>query len=548
MGVGQGSALSPILSTLYLSPLFYIIEKRFKNLNLPIFTLSFVDNDLFIVQNKSISISNSHLFCSYNILSKLLGSFGLIIEHSKTEIFHFNRSHGPFNPPPLNLSPLGGSILRPKESWRYLGFIFDRKLSFYKHIDHYANKAMSTVKCMKLLGNSSRGISLVQKHLLYRYCTLPIALYGFQLWFYNKAPILYHMKILNKMQRRAAIWILGAFKTSPTEGIKAITGLIPIKFHLQKIAKRSLIQPFKLPDNHILKNLMNNDPPSTKTTNSHNIGSLTNRQWSLTKGFIIDSTNKSYGIFPSFSPLDPEFSPGSQISDNFSNRFSFNLVNKKEKNRNKIRSQELDDMVLRYSSDPHAALIIMDASIKNDIATSISHIHSANRPLIKTVHHASFVTSTEAELFAIRCGINQACSIGNVSKIVVVTDSIHTAKKIFDYGSHPFQIHSAAIFSKLRSFFSSKDSNSIEFWECPSKLRWKFHHDVNRDSKALAVTPSYLTKLSWDFCKKSDCNDLSKLWKMTFQVLDGKGNQFLDLLDDDLNIIELSYARGGHWL
>ena len=232
VGVGQGSALSPILSTLYLSPLIYIIEKRFKNLKLPTSILSFVDDGLFIVQNKSFSISNSHLFCSYNILSNLLDSFGLIIEHSKTEIFHFNRSHGPFNPPPLDLSPLVGPILRPKDSWRYLGFIFNWKLSFHKYIDHYANKAISAVKCMKLLGNSSWGINPLQKHLLYRCCALPIAMYGVQLWFYNKAPLSYHMKILNKMQRRAAIWILGAFKTSPIEGIEALVGLIPIRFHL----------------------------------------------------------------------------------------------------------------------------------------------------------------------------------------------------------------------------------------------------------------------------------------------------------------------------
>ena len=113
-----------------------------KNLNLPISILLFVDDDLFIVQNKSLNISNSNLFCSYNILSKLLDSFGLIIEHSKTEIFHFNRSHGPFNPPPLDLSPLGDPILKPKESWRYLGFIFDWKLSFHNYIDHYTNKAL----------------------------------------------------------------------------------------------------------------------------------------------------------------------------------------------------------------------------------------------------------------------------------------------------------------------------------------------------------------------------------------------------------------------
>ena len=155
VGVSQGSALSPILSSLYLSPLLYILEKRFKNLKIPISILSFVDDSLFITQDKSLNISNLHLFCSYNILSKLLDSFGLVIEHSKTEIFHFSRSQGVFNPPPFDLSPLGGPILQPKDLWKYLGFIFDRKLSFHKHIDHYANKAISMVKCMKLLGNSS---------------------------------------------------------------------------------------------------------------------------------------------------------------------------------------------------------------------------------------------------------------------------------------------------------------------------------------------------------------------------------------------------------
>ena len=105
---------------------------------------------------------------------------------------------------------------------------------------------------MKLLGNSSRGISPLQKQLLYRYCVLPIVLYGFQLWFYNKALLLYHMKILDKMQRRATIWILGVFKTLPIKGIKAIAGIIPIRFHLQKITKRLQIRPFKLPTNHIL--------------------------------------------------------------------------------------------------------------------------------------------------------------------------------------------------------------------------------------------------------------------------------------------------------
>ena len=94
------------------------------------------------------------------------------------------------------------------------------------------------VKCMKLLGNLSRDINPMQKHLLHRCCILLIALYSFQLWFYNKAPLLHYMKTLDKMQRRATIWILDAFKTLPSEGLKAIAGLVPIKSHLQKLAGR----------------------------------------------------------------------------------------------------------------------------------------------------------------------------------------------------------------------------------------------------------------------------------------------------------------------
>jgi len=49
----------------------------------------------------------------------------------------------------------------------------------------------------------------------------------------------YHLKILGKMQRRAAIWILGAFKTSTSYGIEALAGLIPINLHLQNLGGRS---------------------------------------------------------------------------------------------------------------------------------------------------------------------------------------------------------------------------------------------------------------------------------------------------------------------
>ena len=205
VGVGQGSALSPILSALYLVPFLHILEKHLKNLDLQISLLSFVDDSLLITQSKSFVTSNAHLFCSYNIAFNLLTKFGLYIEQLKTEVFHFSRVYSTFNSPLLNLSPLGDPTLSPKPSWHYLGFIFDRKLSFYNHIDFYANKAISMIKYMKILGNSTRGLNPCQKQLLYRCCAMPIILYSFQLWYYNKAPLLYLLRVMNKMQRRAVL-------------------------------------------------------------------------------------------------------------------------------------------------------------------------------------------------------------------------------------------------------------------------------------------------------------------------------------------------------
>jgi len=112
--VGQRSALSSILWALYLLPFLYILEKHLKNLKIPVSIISFIDDGLFVSQNKLFEIFNSRLFCSYNIITNLLDKFGLIVEHSKTEVFHFSRLYGPFNPLSLDLSPLSGLTPTPK--------------------------------------------------------------------------------------------------------------------------------------------------------------------------------------------------------------------------------------------------------------------------------------------------------------------------------------------------------------------------------------------------------------------------------------------------
>jgi len=109
-------------------------------------------------------------------------------------------------------------------------------------------------------------------------------------------------------------------------------------------------------------------------------------------------------------------------------------------------------------------------------------------------------------------------------------------------------VHSIAVAKDLRTFFNKNQLNTIEFWDCPSDAKWPHHMEVDKETKCFNPTPLFPTKESWDFSKKAESDDIIKTWQMTFQALDAKGTHFLELLDNDLNIIEPTYTKGGSWI
>jgi len=157
--------------------------------------------------------------------------------------------------------------------------------------------------------------------------------------------------------------------------------------------------------------------------------------------------NQFNEVFSLFDPLNPKFSPENKIINIFASHFSFYTFSKHNNKDLDKHIQQLDDLAIKASSIPSITLIISDTSIKNNIAISISHIHIHNKLIIKTLHYAVNITSTEAELFVIRCSINQATCYNEISKIIVVTNSIYAIRKIFNFSLHLFQKQSAAVLS-----------------------------------------------------------------------------------------------------
>ena len=272
---------------------------------------------------------------------------------------------------------------------------------------------------------------------------------------------------------------------------------------------------------------------------------LTFKQNLKIKSLIVDINHRLNQILPAFDNLNKELSPGFRLVDTFSNHFSFKHKDAKART---AHLNKLENVYRASKDDPNTLFIISDASLKNNVATSVTHIQRGQALITKAIYHAMNISTTEAELFAIGQGISQAAHTDSITNIAVVTDTIPAAKRIFDTLCHLFQLHSIAISRDLRAFFSRDPRNSITFWDCPSDDNWPPHHLVDKESKSSRFNPILPSKPSWDHSRKDKCNSIIQKWQMYFQASDYRGKNFLDLNDNDDKPIQPSYSKGGAWL
>ena len=107
-----------------------------------------------------------------------------------------------------------------------------------------------------------------------------------------------------------------------------------------------------------------------------------------------------------FDSLYKELSSSFKLVDNFSNCFSFYIVNCKNKESKEAYLHKLNKIFEDTLSDSNTIIIISNTSIKNNIAISILYIHSGYNTIAKTIYYTINITSIEVELFAIKYRIN----------------------------------------------------------------------------------------------------------------------------------------------
>ena len=101
----------------------------------------------------------------------------------------------------------------------------------------------------------------------------------------------------------------------------------------------------------------------------------------------------------------------------------------------------------------------------------ISHTCSKQEIIAKMTHYATNINSTNIELSTIRYRINYTIHLPDVNYIIIITDTIPTARQIFDILIHLYQLHSITILKNLKKFFYKNPNNIIEYWDCLDSIK-----------------------------------------------------------------------------
>ena len=263
-----------------------------------------------------------------------------------------------------------------------------------------------------------------------------------------------------------------------------------------KLNSRCYLRYGSILSTHAINLLLN--PQHAKNYPSHKtmISKLTNKQWSNLKSPIKDINECLNGIRECFNPLFPLFSPGSRVVNHFSSRFSF-----------------------------HSPL----SSSDEDLFHHLQNLDQAFRSSQISPHNVTM----EKE---------------NVHNIIVITDSIAAAKKVFELKTDPLQNMFIPLTLAIDSFFRKDSRNKIQFWFCPSKAKWPKHKLIDNQVKANNCTPIFPSKESHLFNKKKECNNILSEWQNSFMSNPKRGQCFLNFEDENQKVIILTYTKGGSWL
>ena len=522
IGAGQGSALSPIISGLYVAAILHLLDPVGQRNDWDSL-MFYVDDGLLITSSVSLAHNCAVLTDKYRHISDSLARLGLVIEHDKTELIHFPRKGSNYRLPPISLA---GRVIEPLQTWRYLGFFFDPKLSFKEHIRFYATRALSTVKCALRLGNSIRGLSPLQRRTLYKSCVVPLLTYGCRIW-WRRHGIKNLMSILSKAQHEGVRWILSAFRTSPIGGMEVLSGIPPLHLHIKKLVQRAALRTLRLPGQHPINAALYPQHPHEHAPHVPFPLKRSRATPSLPIHLINDMIPQNV---ESFAPLHPEARPGSRVIDAFSDRITMQLSHPSRTSPDfPTWVQDLKSRIEREAAHPRTTLCFSDGSYSphNGKRAGCACIISPPKPLPPIIRRLAcgHATAFDAEIMGLTIALHHATRIAECSHIILYADNEAALKALLNPAIHPSQMCSILACQRLRAWFSASPDRRITIAWCPGHVGVARQEQVDTLAKiSLRDDPPAFASAS--FLKQKAYTSMLEAWQHLMKSTKYSGRDF----------------------
>jgi ribonuclease HI len=217
-GIPQGSVLSVTLFIIKINNIAKLIpnDNRFHaSLYVDDLQLSYAHQDINVIKNK--------LQTTVNTISKWATENGFKFSVAKTNAMHFCTLPGIHNSPTLRLN---GSIIPYNDNIRFLGLVFDRKLTWAPHISQLKANCQRNLGLLRSLTSTTWGAD--QEILMHLYRALIRSKLDY-------AAIVYHsankttLEQLNTIPAEAIRIASGAFKSSPVSSLQVLMNEPPLE-------------------------------------------------------------------------------------------------------------------------------------------------------------------------------------------------------------------------------------------------------------------------------------------------------------------------------
>ena len=235
-GVPQGSVLSVTLFIVAVNSLISSMPADVRG-------SLFVDDFSVYCSGHTASAVCSRVQHAIDAAAKWADNHGFRFSTSKTKAIRFTRRRKQEQVPTLTLK---GSIISYEERVKFLGVIFDSKLTFGPHIDDLVSKTKKSLNILKVVSSFNWGADRTSLLRLYSALCRSKMDYACQIY---SAACRTHLKKLDVVHNQGLRLCTGAYITSPIESLLVDSGEMPLELRREELSLRYISRIRSSPSN-----------------------------------------------------------------------------------------------------------------------------------------------------------------------------------------------------------------------------------------------------------------------------------------------------------